>query len=209
MATTTSKRTGQRGKRIEEVVEYAVSHRIRSQILIVLSQGIYTTAEIADIIDEPLNRVGNHIRELLDAGSIEIADTKRRRNTQQHYLRAVRSPFFSEREAKEMTPQERQVSAGLIVQSLVAEVMAGLWAGNMFDDPRDWLTWDWMDLDAEGRQELFEEQEEAWQRLNGIKKRAAARVAESGEETSPYIASVLGFRRALTAPKPSHSTNSD
>jgi DNA-binding transcriptional ArsR family regulator len=207
VATATSKRAGQRGKRIEEVVEYAVSHRIRSQILIVLSQGIYTTAEIADIIDEPLNRVGNHIRELLDAGSIEIADTKRRRNTHQHYLRAVRSPFFSEGEAKAMTPQERQVSAGLIVQSLVAEVMAGLWAGNMFDDPRDWLTWDWMNLDAEGRQELSEEQEDSWERLQAIKAKAATRVAETGEQTVPYIASVLGFERALSAPQPSHSVD--
>jgi DNA-binding transcriptional ArsR family regulator len=209
VAATTSKRAGQRGKTIEEVVEYAVSHRIRSQILIVLSQGIYTTAEIAEVIDEPLNRVGNHVRELLDAGSIEIADTRRRRNTQQHYLRAVQSPFFSRREAKEMTPQERQISAGLIVQSLVAEVMAGLWAGNMFDDPRDWLTWDWMNLDAEGRQELFEEQEESWERLKRIKRRTAARVAETGEKTSPYIASALGFERALSAPEPSHSVDPD
>jgi DNA-binding transcriptional ArsR family regulator len=209
VATATSKRAGQRGKRIEEVVEYAVSHRIRSQILIVLSQGIYTTAEIADIIGEPLNRVGNHIRELLDAGSIEIADTKRRRNTHQHYLRAVRTPFFSKGEAKAMTLQERQVSAGLIIQSLVAEMMAGLWAGKMFNDDRDWLTWERFNLDADGRQELYEEQEESWKRLEAIKARAANRVAESGDDTAPYVVSVLGFERALKAPKPSHSVDTD
>jgi hypothetical protein len=70
-----------------------------------LNQGIYTASEIGDIIGEPLNRVGNHIRELSDAGSIEIADTKRRRNTRQH-LQAVGTTFFSEREAKTMTSQE-------------------------------------------------------------------------------------------------------
>jgi DNA-binding transcriptional ArsR family regulator len=209
VATATAKRAGQRGKRIEEVVEYAVSHRIRSQILIVLNQGIYTAAEIADIIGEPLNRVGNHIRELLDAGSIEIADTRRRRNTHQHYLRAVRTTLFSEGEAKAMTSQERQVSAGLIIQSLMAEMMAGLWAGKMFDDPRDFLAWDRLNLDAEGRQELFDEQEDSWQRLNAIKARAANRVAESGEDTAPYVVSILGFERALKAPKPSHSADID
>lgn len=209
MAAAAEKRAGQQGKRIEEVVEYAVSHRIRSQILIVLNQGTYTTAEIADIIGEPLNRVGNHTRELLDAGSIEIADTKRRRNMHQHYLRAVRTPFFSKEEAKAMTWQERQVSAGLIIQSLVAEMMAGLWGGRMFDDPRDWLTWEHLSLDAEGRQELFEEQERSWERLKAIKARATDRVAESGEDTAPYIASVLGFARALKAPQPSHSANAD
>lgn len=209
MATATSKRAGQRRKRIEEVVEYAVSHHVRCQILIVLSQGIYTTAEIADIIGEPLNKVANHIRELVDAGSIEITDTKRRRNAQQHYYGPVRVPFFSAADAEAMTPQQRQITAGLIIQSLVAEMMAGLWARKIFDDPRDWLTWDLLNLDAEGRQELYDEQEESWKRLEAIKARAADRVAGSGEETNPYAVAVLGFERLLKAPKPSHSANTD
>lgn len=209
MATAIAKRAGQRGKRIEEVVEYAVSHRTRTQILIILDQGIYTSAELAEITGEPLNRIGNHIRELLDAGSIEIADTKRRRNTQQHYYRVVRTPFFSEREAEAMTWQERQVNAGLIIQGLLAEVMAALWAGEMFDDPRDWLTWERLDLDAEGRQELFKEQRESWERLQAIKAEAARRVAESGEATTPYVVSVLGFERAMKAPAPSYSVDTD
>jgi DNA-binding transcriptional ArsR family regulator len=209
MATATVKRAGQRGKRIEEVVEYAVSHRIRSQILMVLNQETYTAAEIATIIGEPLNRVGNHLRELLDAGSIEIAATKRRRNTRQHLLRAVGTTFFSEREAEAMTSQERQISAGLIVQGQIAEMMAALWAGKLFDDPRDWLTWDLFHLDAEGRQELFEEQQQSWDRLQAIKSRAAARSAESGEAMTPHVVSVLGFERALDPPEPSHSVDPD
>jgi DNA-binding transcriptional ArsR family regulator len=209
VATAIAKRTGQVGKRIEEVVEYAVSHRTRSKILIILDQGIYTSAELADIIGEPRNRIGNHIRELLDAGSIEIADSKRRRNTVQHYYRAVRMPFFSEREAEAMTWQERQVSAGLIIQGLVAELMAALWAGEMFDDPRDWVTWERLNLDGEGRQELFEEQQESWERLKAIKVRAAERAAKSGEDTTLYVAAILGFEGALRAPQPSHSANTD
>ena len=133
----------------------------------------------------------------------------RRRNMRQHYYRAVRTPFFSEREAETMTWQERQVSAGLILQGLVAELMAALWAGEMFDDPRDWVTWEPLQLDGEGRQELFEEQKESWERLKSIKARAAERVAESGEATKPYVMSVLGFERAFKAPKPSHSVDPD
>jgi hypothetical protein len=108
-----------------------------------------------------------------------------------------------------MTWQERQISAGLIVQGLVAEIMAALWAGQMFDDPRDWLTWQPVNLDAAGRQELFEEQEESWKRLEAIKARAADRVAKTGEETAPYVISALGFERALKAPKSSHSADPD
>lgn len=209
MATATEKRAGQRGKSIEEVVAYAVSHRIRVQILIVLNQGIYTVGEIANIIGEPPNKVGNHVRELVEAGSIEIADTKRRRNTQQHYYRAVRPPYYSEAEIAAMPWQQRQVTAGLVIQSLVAEMMAGLWAGKMHDDPRVWLAWDRFNLDEEGRQELCDEQEDCWKRLNEVKARSANRVARSGEETDPYIVSVLGFERALKAPESSHSVEPD
>lgn len=209
MAADPEKRAGQRGKSIEEVVEYAVSHRIRSKILVVLNQGTYAPVELAAIIREPLNNVSNHIRELLDAGSIEIADTRRRRNFSQHYLRAVPMPFFSKREAEAMTWQQRQVWAGLIIQSLLAELMAGLWARKMFDDPRDWVAWERLDLDAEGRQELYEEQEESWQRLQAIKTRAAERVGQSGEDTTSYVVSVLGFEGALRPPEPSYSADGD
>ena len=209
MATQTAKRAGQRGKSIEEVVAYAISHRIRVQILIVLNQGIYTAAEIADIIDEPLNRVANHIRELVDAGSIEIADTQQRRGGFQHYYRAVETPYFSQEEFEEMTWQQRQVTIGLVIQSLVAEVMAALQAGKMVDDPRVWLAWDRFHLDPEGRQEVADEHADHWRRMEAIKARSVNRVAESGEDTRPYVVSVLGFERALTAPRASHSANGE
>jgi hypothetical protein len=71
------------------------------------------------------------------------------------------------------------------------------------------VTWEPLNLDAEGRQEMFEEQEESWERLKSIKARAADRVAATGEETAPYIVSSLGFERALKAPESSHSTKAD
>jgi DNA-binding transcriptional ArsR family regulator len=209
VATASAKRAGQRGKTIEQNVEYAVSHFIRSQILVLLHQGPYATGEIAETIREPLNIVGHHLQQLLDAGSIELAGYKRRRNTRRHYYRAVNIPFLSKAKAKTWTWQERQVTAGLVVQSLVAEMMAGLWGGKLFDDPRDWLTWERLDLDAKGRQELYEEQRESWERLQAIKARAANRVGESAEETAPYFASVLGFEGALKAPPSSYSARTD
>ena len=139
----TTKRAGQRKKSIEEVVSYAVGHRTRVHILIVLNEGTFTPGQIAHIIDEPLNNVSNHIRELLDAGSIELAKTERVRNTLQHYYRAVEMPHYSDEEVEAMTPEQRQVTAGLAIQSMVAEILAGLWGGKMHSDPRLWLAWNW------------------------------------------------------------------
>ena len=95
---TTTGKARQRRKRIEEVITYAWNHRTRVHILIVLNEGTYTPAEIAAIIDEPLSNVSNHIRELLESGSIELAKTEKVRNATQHYYRAVETPYFSDEE---------------------------------------------------------------------------------------------------------------
>src|SRR5882757_10092757 len=93
---TSRERPGQRGKSIEDVVGYAISHRTRVQILIVLNQGTYCATELSDIIGEPINSVSNHLKELAEGGAIEIAETKKRRNFDQHFYRAIETPLYSE-----------------------------------------------------------------------------------------------------------------
>jgi DNA-binding transcriptional ArsR family regulator len=201
-------RAGQRKKSIEEVVAYAVGHRVRVHILIVLNEGTYTAGEIAELIGEPLNNVSNHIRELLDAGSIELVETRRARNMLQHFYRAIEMPHYSDEEVAAMTPEQRQVTAGLAIQSMVAEIMAGLWSGNMQNDPRLWLAWDWVNVDQQGREEIADEQERSWKRIRDIEVAATNRCAESGADATSILVSQTGFKRARKGPKPS-SRSSD
>ncbi|MEX2107172.1 MAG: winged helix-turn-helix domain-containing protein [Solirubrobacterales bacterium] len=193
-------RPGQRKKSIEEVVGYAVSHRIRVHILIVLNEGTYTAAQIAQIIGEPLNNVSNHIRELVDAGSIELAKTEPKGNVLQHFYRAVEMPFYSQEEAEAMTPEQRQVTAGLVVQSASAEVMAALWAGKLAD-PRTCLAWDWFNVDEQGREDIEAEQKRSWERIQEIEAEATNRRAESGEEAQSMLVTLFGYERARKAHK--------
>jgi DNA-binding transcriptional ArsR family regulator len=198
----TTKRAGQRKKSIEEVVAYAVGHRIRVHILIVLNEGTFTPGQIAQIIDEPLNNVSNHIRELLDAGSIELAKTERVRNTNQHYYRAVELPHYSDEEVAAMTPEQRQVTAGLAIQSMIAEILAGLWSGNMNSDPRLWLAWNWFNVDEQGREEIADEQARSWERIQALEVDATNRRVHSGEEAASILVSQTGFERARKGPNP-------
>jgi hypothetical protein len=78
---------------------------------------------------EPLNNVSNHLRELLDAGSIEIAETVQKGNIVQHYYRTVEISFYSKEEAEQLTHEERQVTAGLLVQQASAEAVGQLELG--------------------------------------------------------------------------------
>jgi predicted transcriptional regulator len=210
VATTSAQRAaGQRKKSIEEVVSYALNHKIRVHILIVLNEGTFTTKQLADIIGEPLNNVANHVRELLEGGSIEIAKSEMVRNTQQHYYRAVEIPEYSDEEVAAMTPEQKQVTSGLAVQSMMAEIMAGLWSGRMRDDPHLWLAWDWRNVDAQGRKEIADEQARSWRRIQEIEEESMNRRAESGEEAVSVLVSQTGFKRARKGPTPPRSENSE
>src|SRR3954454_11785755 len=127
---------GQRKKRIGEVVSYALSHRTRILILIVLNEGIYAAGQVAKIVDEPLKNVANHMRELADCGSIELVKSVPRRNMMQHYYTAVQMPCYTEEDMEVMPPEQRDVIYGLVIQSLAAEMMAALWKGSLSSDPK-------------------------------------------------------------------------
>lgn len=192
----TRERPGQRGKSIEDVVSYAISHRTRVQILIHLNEATYCATELSEIIGEPLNSVSNHLKELAEGGAIEIAETRKRRNFDQHFYRAIMTAVHSKEDLIEMHPVHRQVTAGLIVQSLLAEVMAALQAGKFSDDPNHCLIWDRLNVDEKGRDEITEEQERHWERLAQIEEASLLRT----EDTFPYIVSALGFKRGRKAP---------
>lgn len=189
-----TQRPGQRRKGIEEVVQYGLGHYIRVHALIVLNEGIYTGAQIAEIIGEPLNKVANHLRELLDAGSIEIAETVQKGNIVQHYYRAVELSFYSQEEAEQLTHEERQVTAGLLVQQASAEAVAALYAGKLAD-PRAVVFWDWHNVDQQGREDLEGEQKQFLERAQEIESEATNRRAESGEKAQSMLVTLFGYER--------------
>jgi DNA-binding transcriptional ArsR family regulator len=196
----TTMRKGQRKKSIEEVLGYAFGHRIRVEVLSILNEGTYTPDQLARILHESLSKVSHHIRELYDGGSIELAGVKKARNADQHYYRAIEMPFYSDEEVWEMTPQQRQISAGLVLQNMIAEAMSAFWAGKIRDDRRTWLAWRWFNVDKEGRRDIAEEQQRSWNRIQEIEAESSSRRIESGEEAKSIIVAGMGFERERTAP---------
>jgi DNA-binding transcriptional ArsR family regulator len=193
---------GQSGKSIEERLAYSVSHRTRVYVLTILNEGVFTPDQIAAIIGERTPNVSHHIKELLDAGSIELAKTEKVRNTTQHYYRAVEMPFYTDEEIAAMPPEQRQVTIGVTLQCLMAEVMSAFWAGKMASDPRLWLSWRWFNVDEQGRQDLADEQERSWKRAREIEAESANRRVKSGEAAQSIIVASSGFQRERTSPSP-------
>jgi hypothetical protein len=148
------------------------------------------------------------LKELLDAGAIEIAKVEKRRNADLHYYCALEQGSFDREALEAMTPEQRQKIAGMIVQHSSAELMAALATGKLSDDPRVCLMWNWLHLDVQAREALFEEQERFWERVEAIEAEAINRSAESGEPTTSYLVSQWGFERAEIPPSPSADADS-
>jgi predicted transcriptional regulator len=189
------KRATRGRKGIEEVVQYALGHKIRVHVLILLNDGIYTAGELATIIGEPLNNIHNHLRKMLEDGSIEIAKEERKGNMTQYWYKAVEIQYYSQEEAEELTHLQRHMIAGAIVQSGTAEVMAGLYAGKLAD-PRAVVFWDWFNVDDQGREEIEAENVRYLKRLREIEVEATNRCAKSGEESTSMLLNVSCFERA-------------
>lgn len=193
-------KTTKKQRTVEEARVYAVGHQIRVEILAVLHEGPRSPSELAKLIGLRLSTITHHIDELLDDGSIELAKVKRVRNTNEHFYRAIKLPFYTDEEMWAMPYEARQVTYGLILQAAMAEALAAYWAGKISTDPRVWMSWRWFNVDAQGRDDIADEQARSWTRVQEIEAEATTRLVESGEEAVSIIVTSMGFVRSRTAP---------
>jgi DNA-binding transcriptional ArsR family regulator len=194
------KREKQR-KRIEEVVQYALSHKFRVEILILLNQASYTAGELTELTGISMQNVGNHIKRMLTDGSIEIAKMEERRGTNIYWYRAIELPEYSQEEAEALTQVERQTIAGWVVQSGLAETLAALWKGNLAN-PRTILHWSWYTFDKKGRADAEAANVRHLKEIREIECESLNRIAKSKEEPTSMIVSLFSFVRARKAPRP-------
>jgi len=193
-------RLGQGKRGVEEAVGYALKHQRRVEILCLLNGGEHNRYELAALIGVKPSKIKHHLRELLDEGSIELAYSKRVGNVMQHYYRAVEMPFYTDDEVAAMPPEGKQAICGVILQAVMAEALAALWAGKMAGDPRIWLSWRWFHVDAQGREDIANEQARHWERVQECEAESTNRCAKSGEPTKSIIVASLGHVRCRRAP---------
>lgn len=181
-------------RRIEEVVQYALGHRTRVYILILLNEGTYTAAELAAMIEEPLNNVHKHLGKMLEDGSVEVAREEKEGNITRYWYRAVETQCYQEDEFEQLPFVYRQNITGAILQSGTAEVMAGFYAGNLAD-PKACCYWDWYNLDAQGRSDAQALNLRYLNELREIECESTNRAAETGEQTTSMLLQNMFFER--------------
>jgi DNA-binding transcriptional ArsR family regulator len=163
-------------------------------ILSVLHDGPASAKELAALLEEPLSNITHHINELNKAGAIEVAHTKKVGNLEQHYWRGLQTTLLDVDDLATLAPAELEAMRRIITQSVMAELLSALRAGNLLD-PRASAAWDRFWLDEEGYDELADFSQQFFEGLYDISARAAARSAKSGEELKPYVGGVIAFLR--------------
>jgi DNA-binding transcriptional ArsR family regulator len=191
-----------RKRSVEDAVAYAVAHGIRVDILCYLNEAPRSPSELAELMELPLSTIEHHVKELLASSSIQLARVKQVRNTNAHFYRAVEIPFFTDEEMWALPFEARQEIYGLILQSSMAEAMASFRAGKMSNDPHVCMAWRWFNLDAQGRKDMAEENARSWERRREIEAESATRRAETGEEPTSVIVSLLAHERCRSLGSP-------
>jgi DNA-binding Lrp family transcriptional regulator len=186
----------ERPREISDAVAYAVGHRIRIDALAILNDGPASPNEIANTLNLNVRKVSNHIRELFDCGCIEMVGTTKVRNTTEHFYRAVTLPYVDEEAYRAMPMKLRRELCALIIQAIMAEVLASLQAEKIEQDNDVRLTWQRLCVDVEGKKEIADELKATAERLFDIQARNAARLAESKAVGSTEIVALMGFERS-------------
>lgn len=189
-------RLGQGDRSVEWAVSYALSDRLRIELLVVLNEGVYNRYELAALIGVAPDKIKHHLKELLAEGSIEVAREERVGNVMQNYYRAVKMPEYDVDEYAALPPESRQALAGVVLQTLIAEAFAAFRASTMIDDPQFGIACRGFNVDPQGRVEVCEEQVRSWERMYEIEAEALNRAAVSGEPTKSIIVNSLGFVRS-------------
>jgi DNA-binding transcriptional ArsR family regulator len=200
---TTSVGNGKRDRGIQDAVAYAVGHRIRVEILTALHElGSASAIELSRIVRQPLSTVTHHVSELLKAGSIRIEKTEKVRSVEQRFYCLLNPVYVSDEEWEAMSDEGRQEVFRSILQSLIAEALASFWAGKVIADPGHFISWAWFNVDQQGREDIADEQDRSWRRIDQIEEEAAARCAKNGEKPFSVLVSGLSIERARSVPGP-------
>lgn len=181
----------------DDALPRSVMHWIKVESLAILNEGEFSAGEIAIMLGEDVKNVRNHLRELYEAGSIELAGSKNVGGYVRAIYRAIELPVIEDDEAGEMTVEERHDVSGAISQGILAETVSAYRNGKLDEDPVC-LVWDAPILDGLGEQKMHELFLDTWAQAQEIEAASINRLAGSEEAGRVNVIGLLAFERGRT-----------
>jgi DNA-binding transcriptional ArsR family regulator len=180
---------------VDQRLAKALSHPLRGRIFAILNERVASPNEIADILEERLPNVSYHVRALVDLECIELVRTAQRRGAIEHYYRAVRRPFFSDRDWKRLPRSGRQAVSDVGLQLIWEDLSKAIEAGTFEGRPDRHLSRSPLVVDERGWGELRDVLAEVLEEAQRIAKRSGERIAKSGDQGVATELVIMHFER--------------
>ncbi len=171
----------------------ALAHPLRARILVVLNERVASPNEIAGLVDEPLPNVSYHVRALVDLECIELVRTAQRRGAIEHYYRALKRPFFSDRDWKRLPRSARQALADLGLQLIWDDLSQSIEAGTLDARPEMHVSRSPLVLDERGWGEMADALAALLTEADGIARRSTERLEKSADGGIPSKLVLMHF----------------
>jgi DNA-binding transcriptional ArsR family regulator len=183
----------QRAGLVDERLAKALSHPMRAHILGILNERVASPNEISEMIDERLPNVSYHVRALHDLGCVELVRTAQRRGAIEHYYRALKRPFFSDRDWKRLPRSARQAMSDVALQMIWEDVSTAIEQDTFEGRPDRYLTRSPLMLDEQGWGELNDVLGGALEQAERIGSQSAKRLAKVEDAGIPTRLVLMHF----------------
>ncbi|HEX5761767.1 MAG TPA: winged helix-turn-helix domain-containing protein [Solirubrobacterales bacterium] len=185
---------------IDPAVAKALSHPLRSHILITLGDRIASPNEIAKELGLAARDLDYHVKVLVEVGMIRLASAEKRRGVNEHFYElSARIVYFDDQEWKRVPAPVRATFSAALLQALMDEAGAALREGTFNARHDTHASRTSMLLDEQGWHELTRAMDEALERLLAIRSQSAKRLKSGTGRGIPTAVFMLGFETAAGA----------
>jgi DNA-binding transcriptional ArsR family regulator len=167
---------------VEQIVAKAFAHPLRVQILIILNERVASPNLLSQELEQSLNLVAYHVRVLEKYDCIELVDTKQRRGATEHFYRATRRQFLSDREWARLPESLRPGLSGAMLKAAFDDIDDAV-TKDTFDELEDrHLSRTPMVVDKQGWDEVSKLLSETLDRVLEIQSESSERLTKSDED---------------------------
>jgi DNA-binding transcriptional ArsR family regulator len=171
----------------------ALLHPLRRSILGALSVRTASAREIAAETGCSPESIGHQLRRLRREGLIQLEASRRRRGVAENYYRATLEPIIDDDDFEALSLEQRRQFSVELIKSLYVDINRALKEGT-FDSRSDSCAGHIrLTLDESGWRELAEIHRETLEEVIVLRRRAAARIRQTGSVGTPTVSAVLCF----------------
>jgi DNA-binding transcriptional ArsR family regulator len=171
----------------------AISHPVRTKIVVILEHEPATVAELAAEIGVPARTVRHHVAILRKGGFVTAARSASRRNVLEYSFRGTTFGQVDEETYEELSPAERRTVTNSYLRAIARGVTRFVAAGSTYDEHFPVTLRARLAVDEEGWRALEEIAATAMEQVVELKGECARRLAARGESGIEAEFAIVGL----------------